>query len=53
MPIFEKEMVYNEWGAVIKHQDEVQKSLIKSWEQDALRNRQIKYKAELDLQMQQ
>ena len=49
MPIYERENVFNEWAAVIKHQDEIDREINKL---KALkrRERQIKYKQDLDNQ---
>ena len=39
LPVHEKELVFNEWGAVIKHQDEIDRE-IKRQQDDKLRERQ-------------
>ena len=52
LPIYERENVYNEWGAVIKHQDEIDKELKKQQEQK-FRERQRNYKLQLDQQYQE
>lgn len=49
MPIYERENVFNEWAAVIKHQDEIDKEMNRLRAQKR-RERQIKYKEELDNQ---
>lgn len=52
LPVHEKEEVFNEWGAVIKHQDEIDRE-IKRQQDDKLRERQKNYKMQLDLQYQE
>mmetsp|Transcript_23955 Transcript_23955/g.36709 ORF Transcript_23955/g.36709 Transcript_23955/m.36709 type:complete len:88 (+) Transcript_23955:1288-1551(+) len=49
LPVQQKEMVYNEWGAVIKHQDEMHQALKQS---EFKRNKdlQLMYRHELDNQ---
>lgn len=49
LPIFERENVFNEWGAVIKHQDEIDREL-KRQQVDKYRERQKNYKMQLDQQ---
>ena len=41
-------MVYNEWGAIIQHQDEMDKAL-RQQEQIQQREFKVKYKEDLDL----
>jgi hypothetical protein len=49
LPIHQKNMVYNEWGAIIKHQDEIDRAL-KLEEQKTNALIKQKYMAELDQQ---
>lgn len=49
MPVHERENVFNEWGAVIKHQDEIDQEL-KRLQQAKHRERQKNYKMQLDQQ---
>ena len=49
LPVHEKEEVFNEWGAVIKHQDEIDRELKRIQEQK-FRERQKNYKFQLDQQ---
>lgn len=52
MPVYERENVFNEWGAVIKHQDEIDREL-KRQQDVKMRERQKNYKRELDRQFQE
>lgn len=52
LPVNDRENVFNEWGAVIKHQDEIDRELRRQQEQK-LRERQKNYKMQLDLQYQE
>jgi hypothetical protein len=52
MPVYERENVFNEWGAVIKHQDEIDRELRRQQE-EKLRERQKNYKMQLDMQYQE
>ena len=52
MPVHERENVFNEWGAVIKHQDEIDREL-KRIQNEKLRERQKNYKMQLDMQHQE
>ena len=52
LPVHEKECVFNEWGAVLKHQDEIDRE-IKRQQDDKLRERQKNYKMQLDMQYQE
>ena len=49
LPVFEKEKVFNEWAAVIKHQDEIDREM-RLLQAQKQRERQIKYKQDLDEQ---
>lgn len=49
MPVHERENVFNEWGAVIKHQDEIDQEL-RRIQQAKMRERQKNYKLQLDQQ---
>ena len=49
LPIKEKEKVFNEWGAVIKHQDEIEQGRILQ-EKDKMKERQMKYRETLNNQ---
>lgn len=49
LPVYERENVFNEWGAVIKHQDEIDRELRRQQE-EKLRERQKNYKMQLDMQ---
>jgi hypothetical protein len=49
LPVHDRENVFNEWGAVIKHQDEIDREL-KKQRDHKLRERQQNYKMQLDLQ---
>lgn len=51
-PLPIKENVYNEWGAVIKHQDEIDRE-IKRQQEEKFRERQRDYKLQLDKQYQE
>lgn len=52
LPVHERENVFNEWGAVIKHQDEIDRELRRQQE-EKMRERQKNYKLQLDLQYQE
>lgn len=52
MPVHERENVFNEWGAVIKHQDEIDREMRRQQE-NKLRERQKNYKMQLDMQYQE
>ena len=47
LPIYEKELVYNEWGAVIKHQDDLDREAERKHKLE-MKDRQHNYKAQLD-----
>jgi len=49
LPVAAKQMVYNEWGAVIKHQDEMDQALRKA-EKERHKETQQKYKLDLEEQ---
>lgn len=49
LPVHDRENVFNEWGAVIKHQDEIDRELRRQQEEKH-RERQKNYKMQLDLQ---
>lgn len=49
LPIAERENVFNEWGAIIKHQDEIDREL-KRLQDIKHRERQKSYKMQLDMQ---
>jgi hypothetical protein len=49
LPILEKDNVFNEWAAVIKHQDEIDQEM-KRLQTLKRRERQLKYKQDLDNQ---
>ena len=50
MPIHNTEEVYNEWGAVIKKQDEIDQEILRR-ESEKNKLRQKNYRAELDRQL--
>jgi len=52
LPVYERENVFNEWGAVIKHQDEIDREL-RRIQDEKMRQRQKNYKMQLDLQYQE
>lgn len=52
MPVHERENVFNEWGAVIQHQDEIDRELRRQ-QDNKLRERQKNYKMQLDMQYQE
>lgn len=52
LPVHERENVFNEWGAVIKHQDEIDRELRRQQE-EKMRERQKNYKMQLDMQYQE
>lgn len=52
LPVHERENVFNEWGAVIKHQDEIDRELRRIQDQK-MRERQKNYKMQLDMQYQE
>ena len=47
LPVRQKEKIFNEWGAVLAHQDEIDQE-IKRKQQEQFRERQALYKQELD-----
>lgn len=49
LPVAQKQMIYNEWGAVIKHQDEVDQAL-KLKERLDQKDLQAKYRQDLEEQ---
>jgi hypothetical protein len=49
LPIIEKDKVFDEWAAIMKHQDEIDVE-IRRLHKQKLRERQIKYKQDLDSQ---
>lgn len=49
MPVHERENLFNEWGAVIKHQDEIDQEM-KRRQEIKMRERQKNYKMQLDEQ---
>jgi septal ring factor EnvC (AmiA/AmiB activator) len=49
LPVAQKQMIYNEWGAVIKHQDEVDQAL-KMKERMDQKDQQAKYRQDLEEQ---
>ena len=49
LPIHNTEDVFNEWGALLRHQDEIDQKLQKE-NYDKMKLRQLNYKAELDKQ---
>jgi len=52
MPVHQKEEVFNEWGAVLKHQDEIDREM-KRQQDEKYRERQKNYKKQLDMQYQE
>lgn len=52
LPLHTTEDVFNEWGAVLRHQDEIDKK-IQQQNYEKMKQRQVNYKKELDKQYQE
>ena len=52
LSVYEKQEVFNDWGAVLKHQDEIDRE-IKRQQDDKFREHQKNYKLQLDMQYQE